>query len=138
MKENEKFTNEILDTWKKFEIPEEEMDENFKEIKQIALNYCKKVLNDTSNYSFEKNIILLEKDLIHEMEDYMELIKASKENVLSFEEICKVQNHAVIITLSGKWLTNFDYDVKELIIANFENYKLPLKMWYKIKASLFN
>ena len=138
MKENEKFTNEILDTWKKFEIPEEEMDENFKEIKQIALNYCKKVLNDTSNYSFEKNIILLEMDLIHEMKDYMELIKASKENVLSFEEICKVQNHAVIITLSGKWLTNFDYDVKQLIIANFENYKFPLKMWYKIKASLFN
>lgn len=77
-------------------------------------------------------------DLIHEMEDYMELIKASKENVLSPEEIYKVQKHATIITLSGKWLTKFDYDVKQLIIANFENYKFPLKMWYKIKSLLFN
>jgi hypothetical protein len=130
--------DEVLDTWKKFEIPEEEIDDNFEKIKEIALNYCKKVLNDTSNYSFEKNIILLEIDLIHEMEDYMELIKASKENVLSPEEIYKVQKYATIITLSGKWLTNFDYDVKQLIIANFENYKFPLKMWYKIKSLLFN
>ena len=133
-----KLIDEVLDTWKKFEIPEEEIDDNFEKIKEIALNYCKKVLNDTSNYSFEKNIILLEIDLIHEMEDYMELIKASKENVLSPEEIYKVQKHATIITLSGKWLTNFDYDVKQLIIANFENYKFPLKMWYKIKSLLFN
>jgi hypothetical protein len=130
--------DKVLDTWKKFEIPEEEIDDNFEKIKEIALNYCKKVLNDTSNYSFEKNIILLEIDLIHEMEDYMELIKASKENVLSPEEIYKVQKYATIITLSGKWLTNFDYDVKQLIIANFENYKFPLKMWYKIKSLLFN
>lgn len=130
--------DEVLDTWKKFEIPEEEIDDNFEKIKEIALKYCKKVLNDTSNYSFEKNIILLEMDLIHEMEDYMELIRASKENVLSPEEIYNVQKHATIITLSGKWLTNFDYDVKQLIIANFENYKFPLKMWYKIKSLLFN
>ena len=52
--------DEVLDTWKKFEIPEEEIDDNFEKIKEIALKYCKKVLNDTSNYSFEKNIILLE------------------------------------------------------------------------------
>ena len=80
----------------------------------------------------------MENDFIQQMEDYMKLIKDSKKNVLSSKEIYNVQKYATIITLSGKWLTNFDYDVKQIIIANFENYKFPLRTWYNIKETLFN
>jgi hypothetical protein len=127
----EKLTNEILDMYNIF-TTSTDTSQLFLEIKEIAIEYLKILLDDINEYPSNEFFDILEDDIVDSLEDYTRILKDSLKRNLEPSERDWITMITTKVTIAGTILLKNDFDVEEILKHYFENPKIPLEAWRSI------